>query len=414
MTDHRFQDGAESERLKRESIRHNRMDQKYSVCVRASKVTAPPFCTCCMRQTATAETVRYSASRKSGIPPGANRTVSLNLPLCPDCLAHRKKATRLHWLLPGLSSLSALAGAALFSRLFSTSDALFWILPILFAAAVYALLGLLFRMPQLGIEHSSLFQSAWISSVNFGDDSVHCTFTNWRYAVLFAKANAQPTSGPEQEALPIIEEPHRNRTKNRSFFKNAVHPVGFGALSLVLTAALWLVSGNRLSALSGSLFVPPSAPVHLTASSEAVAPVPPSSVPAPSTPASAAPSNRSSSVSSKTVSASKTTSPKASSADEASSAVSSAVDERTRRLGVLDETIKRLKAEITDMDWKLRDYDARLVKLRDKFNAYSTFDNLLAYFRLLSEYQKYGEQYDWKVGYYESLVKQYNELRAEG
>jgi len=405
----------------RESSRRNRSDAKYSVSLNADKVTIPPFCTCCMKPAAAVEPISVSASQKSE-DKTVTRTVSINFPICSACLAHRKKAKRANWLLFGLSALIAMASVFLFAAVLPAAEITFWILPILVAAASYLLLGLLFRLPKLGGAHSALQNSVWISGVNMQDNTVLYTFTNWKYANLFAKANAAQLSDQAEETPRVIEEPYKNRTKYRSFFRASEHFAGIGALTLVFTAALLFLFGNNLTALSASVFAAPAAvPVssavssvpHSLPASSVVSSVPASSVPASSVAASSKAS--SASASSKT-SSSKASSVRSSSAasSKASSAVSSAIDEVAQRKSVIKETLATIKSELTAMEQKLRDYEARLDKLWAQYTDSKDTAYLNQYRTLYDEYDKYYQLYDWKVDYYNSLVEQYNSFNSEG
>ena len=417
-----FQSSEEAETA-RESIHRNRMDRKYSVHLNSEKVIVPPFCTCCMKPATATEIISFTAQKpKNGVVP----TVSINLPVCPECLAHRQKARRANWILLVISSVIALASVLGFAALFPSGGIFFWLLPIVVAAAAYILLGLLFRLPKLGGEHSAMQHSAWISGFQMQDHDVLYTFTNWRYANLFANANTPPqqTPGSEHMTTPVIEEYHPNRTKHRTYFRAGEHAAGIGALTLMCTAALLLVFGGRLAALSPSALIVPTA----ASASSAVSSVPSSSATTSSKPSSAVTSSKPASSAASSKASSKTSSSRSSAASskassvrssaasssKASSAVSSQMNEDEQRQQVIDDTLAQLKAELVAMEKKLRDYEARLddlwAKYIDSGNTYYRDE----YRKLYDEYDKYYKQYDWKVNYYNNLVEQYNNLNSEG
>ncbi len=444
------------EQAESEPLRPNRMDQKYSVCLRADKVTVPPFCTCCMSPTASTETVSFSV-RQPDMSTAA-RTVSLNLPVCGDCLAHRKKAKWANWLPFGLSTLAALASVLLFAWLLPSAQLIFWLLPLLVAAGVYILLGLLLKLPKSGDEHTAVQRSAWISGVNTLDHSILYTFTNRRYAESFSKANIPCDSDSAAETR-LIEEPHPNRTQSRTYLRAGSYPVGIGALTLVFTAALLLLLGNNLTAIPAALTVPSASAPSAPLSSQTVTSVPESSAATSSVPeSSAVPSEaRSSKTASSKASSSKASSAAASSAatsskpasSVASSTVTSSKPASSVRSSVatssktssvnpssaassktssasFDEQNEQRREEIlllmADLEKELNDlgrylyyYEAELDALYATYQKTGNPDDYNQYMALYDEYLAFYEQvYLPVLQEYRALQNEYNSLNPKG
>ncbi|HOP09984.1 MAG TPA: hypothetical protein PK629_00670 [Oscillospiraceae bacterium] len=428
-----------------ESLYRNRIDRKYSVYLNADKVVIPPFCTCCMKPTSLVESVSASSSQKEG-GKAATRTVSINMPVCPECLAHRKKAKWANWILFALSSLIGLASVLWFATLFSTAEIAFWLLPILVAAAAYVLLGLLLRLPKLGGEHSAMQNSAWIGGIHLQDNYILYTFTNWRYANLFAKSNAPQHADSNGEAPHVIEEPYRNRAKHRAFFQAAEYAVGIGALSLVFTAALLLIFGSKLTALSTAVFVAPTAaPASSVASSVPSSSLPASSIISSVPVSSAVSSSKTSSVRSSTSTSSKTSSVSKSSettsSKPASSAPVSSVVTSSKVSSVRSSVTSSVRPSSVAASSKTSsvDYDAlneerrqeillELDELRPQLNAIvnqlnvyeSQLDTLWAKYEQThdrSDYDEYQALYDEYLMYYEQvylpLANEYEALLDE-
>lgn len=173
-----------------ESIKRNRLDKKYSVTMNAEKIIVPPFCTCCMKPTSTAETVSTSVSQQSGNRK-TTRTISMKMPICQECLEHRSKASKLKWLVVFLSVAFAVGSVPLTSILLSSSEGAFWVIPFAVAVLSYLIFGLVIKLPPLGKEHSTTQQSVWLSGIGMTGTTTIFSFSNWRYAKLFAAVSGK-------------------------------------------------------------------------------------------------------------------------------------------------------------------------------------------------------------------------------
>jgi len=227
----------EEEREEKEALRRNRMDKQYSVTLNADRLIVPPFCTCCMKPTDTTENISTSASHQSGNRK-TTRTVSMNMPICADCLAHRKKAKNRKWLVVLIAAAIAIGSVPIFNITTGFQSDAFWILPFVVAAIAYLLLGLIMKLPPLSASHSTMQQSVWLGSIGMSGNTTTYTFTNWRYAKLFANSNH----------VSMTESKRRNRAKARAYIKSIDHPIGVLFLAFVFTGAGLIAFGNSLTA----------------------------------------------------------------------------------------------------------------------------------------------------------------------
>ena len=79
-----------NEEFEEEERASRQADKEYIVRVKGDHLAVPPLCTCCLRPTTNKEKIQYSGSATWG---GTTRTktISVLMPLCPECEAHRKK-----------------------------------------------------------------------------------------------------------------------------------------------------------------------------------------------------------------------------------------------------------------------------------------------------------------------------------
>lgn len=230
------QEKEEDDRDEKESLRRNRMDKKYSITIYADKVSVPPFCTCCMKPTTTMENIGTSTSHQSGFKK-TTHTISLSMPICADCMAHRKRAKIRKWLVVLMATSIAIGSVSIFMLTIDSHSDVFWVLPFVVAAIAYLLLGLIIKLPPLSTCHSTIQQSVWLGGIEISINAVTFTFTNWRYAKLFANANYGR----------ITESERRNRAKARAYIKAIDHPIGVLFLALVFTGAGLIAFGNSLA-----------------------------------------------------------------------------------------------------------------------------------------------------------------------
>lgn len=215
------------------SVLHSYEDKKYSVTLNAARIVIPSFCTCCLLPTRLTEKVRASATQRNG-GIDTTRTVSLDFPICEECLAHRKAAKSRKMVMTLLSLMIGII-SAFFLRDVAIDRSLPLAIPLLVSVVVFVLLGLLIKIPTLEEEHSTTESSIWLGGIQMHGNQVTYTFTNGVYARRFAEANNAT----------IAESRRRNRTKSRSIIKAVDHPV-IRFFATVATLFLVIVVWNNM------------------------------------------------------------------------------------------------------------------------------------------------------------------------
>ncbi len=337
-----------------ESIRRNREDKQYYVTLHADKIVVPPFCTCCLKPTNSTENVSTSASHEAW-GKKTTRTVSMNMPICPDCLEHRKKAKSMKWLIIILSLIFAAVSVPLFSRAFDVNEDAFWGLPLVVAVAAYLLLGLMVKLPALGEEHSAMQQSVWLGGIEMSGNTTTFTFTNWRYAKLFAAANARN----------YTESNRRNRVKSRSYLRAIDHPIGVCFSTLALTGIMLFFFGSTLLSSLDSLLPGSSVPSSSSYSN-------PSSTSKPST-------NSSSNTKTK-----------------------------QQRLNAMEADLNERLAEIKNMEDELKGLADDIDYYESQYNLTNNNSYVNSYNDAVDEYNNLYNKYDRAINEYNDLVTEYN------
>ena len=344
------------EKEHQESIRRNREDKQYYVTLHADKIVVPPFCTCCLKPTNSTENVSTSASHEAW-GKKTTRTISMNMPLCQDCLDHRKKAKSMKWLIIILSLIFVAISVPLFARAFDVNEDLFWGLPLIVAVVAYLLLGLMVKLPELGEEHSAMQQSVWLGGIEMSGNTTTYTFTNWRYAKLFAAANGRN----------YTESDRRNRVKSRSYLRAIDHPIGVCFSVLALTGIILFFFGSTLIYSLDSL------------------------LPRSSVPSSSSYSN-------------------SSSISKPSTNPSSNTKTKQQRLNAMEADLNERLAEIKDMEDELEGLADDIDYYESQYNL--TQDNSYAnsYNDAVDEYNDLYNKYDRAIHEYNDLVEEYNAL----
>lgn len=232
-------DQMEQEKENQEMLRHNKEDKTYSITLCTSKVAVPPLCTCCMEPTSSSEKVS-SSNTQTGFLKDTTSTVSLDFPICDECKEHRKAISSKKNLIIILSLVVSIASIPVWYTLKLDSV---WcnILPFILSLLIYVLLGKIIKLPILAPSHSTNELSVWISGFSMSEDIITFTFTNWRYANLFASVNQAP----------IGETQRRSRIKTPSFIESIDHPVSVMVGILVILLVVVLFLGEPLSSLGG-------------------------------------------------------------------------------------------------------------------------------------------------------------------
>ncbi len=198
------------EAFERKKRQNKRADKIFSVDVFGDAFVVPPFCTCCMKSTQNREKISYFQEALNGIS-RTTRTVSVNMPICSDCLAHRKQY---HRVLLGICAEAVLiGGVVLFLCIMANAESFLSVLLAGVAAVgTYYLLSVLMKTQELSYEHTARGKSANIftSSLPLSQaGTITFRFTNWEYAQLFQEAN-------REHAGEIRELNHTNTAKETS------------------------------------------------------------------------------------------------------------------------------------------------------------------------------------------------------
>jgi hypothetical protein len=109
------------------------------------------------------------------------RTISINMPICPDCLEHENKLASSRRLIVILPVLFAFISGYLI-RGVDVQEEIFWILPLVVAVVTFFLLNWKIELPELGEEHSTWRKSVRLSGLKISGNKMTYIFTNWRYA----------------------------------------------------------------------------------------------------------------------------------------------------------------------------------------------------------------------------------------
>lgn len=342
----------EEEREEKEALRRNRMDKQYSVTLNADRLIVPPFCTCCMKPTTITESISTSASHQSGNRK-TTRTVSMNMPICADCLAHRKKAKNRKWLVVLIAAAIAIGSVPIFNITTGFQSDAFWVLPFAVAAIAYLLLGLIMKLPPLSASHSTMQQSVWLGGIGMSGNTTTYTFTNWRYAKLFANSNH----------VSITESKRRNRAKARAYIKAIDHPIGVLFLALVFTGAGLIAFGNSLTAQTS--YSSPAATTQKPSTSYTL---------------------------------------------PATTQSNSGKQTKQQELDVMEADLNKRKARIENMEDELEGLLSDLEYYESMYNSSKSNTYVDLYNNTLDDYNDLYDEYDQAIDEYNDIVADYNAL----
>lgn len=228
-----------------EQERNNRQaDKVYSVDISGDKFVIPPYCTCCLKPTSLTEDVRFAMSRDT-FGGTATKTISVHMPICPECLEHRKQFTRKNVWICILCILFGVLASFMTYLGFKAdkSNAIF--IGAAVTTALYFVITLAIKVTPLSDSHSTRFRSVDISAPLLDEKnrfvsiipSVTFTFTNWRYANLFQKANASKASS-------INSSKKINSAKKHSIFRLKKYVLSTLVGILFVSVILSLISIN--------------------------------------------------------------------------------------------------------------------------------------------------------------------------
>jgi hypothetical protein len=344
---------AEAQEEQESKIR-NRMDKMYSVTSCSDSVIIPPYCTCCMKRTSTTEEISTSISEQSGNRK-TTRTISLEMPVCSDCLEHRKAAKNAKWFIVLISVIIAMVSFKLASDLGESQ----FVIPFFAATISYVGLGFAVRLHPLGVEHSTRGKSVWLTGINMTGNTTTFNFTNWRYAKLFAEVNQigkfyGNTNGKQQAVLEIN---YPNKAKSRSFLKAVDSPILGGILVLVFTSIFVIALYNMNPSNSTS-------PTATTSQGT----------------------------------------------ETSTSQTSTTTPNRSQKLAELETKLASLKSEISNMEDQLTSIEVDIEYYKTMYDDTNDSSYADLYNDAVDEYNSLWAEYDQAVDDYNDMVKEHNSL----
>ena len=333
-------------------VAENTSDKNYSVTVLKDRFAIPPYCTCCFKPTDDREHVQGSVSRTIGRTT-RTRNITLDFPICSDCLKHRKQISSKKWI---LFLLSLAVSAGLFVILCLENIEYNTLVGIYsgIAIAVYLSLGYYMKLPYITPNHSTWEKSVQLRPISMDGEGVVFEFTNWRYADWFAEAN--------KAKLEFTT--NRSRVKKNKLIPSLDHPI------LVCISIISIV-------LLISIFIGPS--IYQTLSYN--------------------PNSNSSSQSQSNPQNHSTSTPSNPSKYDQMNEIEVELD--TKKI-----MIQRIETDLENMESDLDYYE-------NMFSA--TNDNYYAdeYNWLLGEYQSLHDDYEAEINEYNRLVEEYNAEYAQ-
>ncbi|MEG1895843.1 MAG: hypothetical protein RR162_06345, partial [Oscillospiraceae bacterium] len=312
--------------------------------------------------------------------------MSIQMPLCPQCQQHQKRANTL-----SLIALLVPIGVVLFLLLpiaviaKDLGHGSIGFLAVVFAAAFF-MLSVALRLPTLGVEHSATQKSVWIGGMGIVKRMTTFSFTNGEYAQLFAAANStQKTQGGGTATPATIEKSsYRNRARSNFLIKAVDNPYKVYVLSAALVC-LALFASNR--------FAPPSPKTNKVIS------------PAPTVSATATPTPAPTPTPQKVIPY-KTLSP------EDTQRASGAIPYKTLPPDnqIKQHELESLSTSMSEIQGKMDKLKAELdtisQKMKNNVDRYKETGDEAYY----NEYYNLDSEYEYVDRQYENLRKEYNEL----
>lgn len=213
------------EQFKKDLEANRQANKHYTINIQGNRFAIPPFCTCCMKPTTNKENVSYSSTTQRGRTQ-TTRSISVDMPVCDECLKHR---AQYNWLLVLICSVSVVVGSVLAAILATAGadDLMIILLGGGAAVGVYFGVSAIWKTKSLAREHARRGKSVSISPLFMGSymagrmsscSGVIFTFYNWEYAHLFREAN-------KDIASEVQESPALNTARTTSVLAANEHPV---------------------------------------------------------------------------------------------------------------------------------------------------------------------------------------------
>lgn len=342
----------EVERLKiseeeKESISRSRKDAIYRIRVYSKKIYIPPYCTCCFAETGNTETLS-SSTTTNNFYKKTTTTISLNFPLCDDCLSHRESISSKKWKLIILSSIIGIFSLPVILS-FDKVDNLY-LYSALIGLAAYIILGLLWRTKNLADEHSSHVRSAWIADIAPHVNGASYYFTNWRYANAFSEANNSN----------IEEFFQRNRAKPQSLLKTLESPILNAVLVIIIVIVISFIYGSNTAGQQNN-------DTYLT-------------------------------------------SQQTQDSNNQNKINSSTTQTKKQRLDAMENDLSSRLIKINSMETKINNLELDIEYNESMYNSTGEYEYMNEYMVLVDKYKQTYVEYDNAINQYNELVEEYNRL----
>ena len=243
----------EKEQFKKDLEANRQANKQYTVNIKGERFVIPPFCTCCMKPTSNKENVSYSMTTQRGRTQ-TTRSISVDLPICDECLKHR---SQYNWLLVLICSISIVVGSIFMAILMAAEVDGFLSFLLGAGAAIGAYFGIsaIWKTTPLAREHArrgksasifSFFMDSYLARSLPNSSGVTFTFYNWEYAHLFYEAN-------KDIASEVKESLNLNTARSTSVLDANEHPVAnmFKMIGVFIVIAL-IIGSIFSSSNSGS------------------------------------------------------------------------------------------------------------------------------------------------------------------
>ena len=238
----------EREQFKKDLEANRQANKRYTVNIQGDRFAIPPFCTCCMKPTSNKENVSYSMTTQRGNTK-TTRSISVDMPICDECLKHR---SQYNWLLVLICFISIAVGSIFMAILMiaEVDGFLSFLLGAGAAIGTYFGISAIWKTSPLSSEHArrgksasifSLFMDSYLARSLPNSSGVTFTFYNWEYAHLFREANKDIASD-------VKEASDQNTARSTSVLVANEHPVANMFKMIGVFIVIALIIGSIISA----------------------------------------------------------------------------------------------------------------------------------------------------------------------
>lgn len=383
----------EKEQFKKDLEANRQANKRYTVSIQGNRYAIPPFCTCCMKPTSNKENVSYSMTTQHGRTQ-TTRSISVDLPICDECLEHR---SRYNWLLVLICSISIAIGSFFMAILVAAAvnEFLSFLLGAGAAVGTYYGVSAIWNTKPLSSEHArrgksahifSMFLDGYLAKSVSNNSGITFTFYNWEYAHLFREANKDIASD-------VKEATELNTARSTSVLAANEHPVAnmFKMIGVFIIAAL--IIGSSLESSNSNSYNSSNTTTNNYQSNK---------------------SSNSSSNSTSVVSSTQ----KKSELDSKMTSLNDEIESMERELTAKGISIETMEANLKTMESNLDYYESQYYATWDEsyLNAYNNtveeynalYDN---YSAAIDTYNALYDRYESAIKEYYVLVIQYNALQ---